>query len=160
MRRESAAPSWFELVRTLRRLELRGEVRGGRFISGVGGEQYALEDAVSQLRDLRDEPPKDDWVVISAADPLNLSGIVVAGPRIPAIHKNSLVLHRGRCVASKVAGRIEFHAEVEPALQLEMRRALQLGCRPLPIKEAANGPVSSKRPTGGANGWKARRRLG
>jgi ATP-dependent Lhr-like helicase len=125
--REPAAPPWWELARVLRRMELRGEVRGGRFIAGVGGEQFAIESAVSRLRDLRDGEPTHEWVLISAADPLNLSGVITAGPRIAAMHKNALVLQNGRCVAAKVAGRIEFLADVDAAQAMLMRKSLQVG---------------------------------
>ncbi|HEX5103428.1 MAG TPA: DEAD/DEAH box helicase, partial [Pirellulaceae bacterium] len=125
--REPAAPPWFELVRVLRRLELRGEIRGGRFIAQVGGEQFALETAVSRLRDLRDAAPSDDWSLISAADPLNLSGVITPTARIPAMHKNALVIQRGRCVAAKIAGRIEFLAEIDPNQQFLIRKSLQVG---------------------------------
>lgn len=128
--RESTAPNWGSIIRMFRRLELRGEVRGGRFIAGVAGEQFAEEAVVTRLRDLRDNPTTD-WTIISAIDPLNLSGLVTEGPRIPAIHKNAIVIHRGRAVAAKVSGRIEFFAAVDPLLQVEMRRALQLGKRPV-----------------------------
>ncbi len=124
--REVSAPAWWELVRVLRRLELRGEIRGGRFIAGIG-EQYALESAVGRLRELRDAPDDEQWCLISAVDPLNLSGHITAGPKVPAMHKNCLVLQRGRCVAAKVSGRIEFYVEVSPLQQLAMRRSLQLG---------------------------------
>lgn len=128
--RESAAPPWGQLVRLFRRLELRGEVRGGRFIAGVAGEQFAEEAVVGRLRDLRDQPTTD-WTIVSAVDPLNLSGVVTEGPRIAALHKNAIVIHRGRAVAAKVSGRIEFFGTVDPHLQVEMRRALQLGKRPI-----------------------------
>jgi ATP-dependent Lhr-like helicase len=108
--RETAAPNWSELVTVYRRLELRGEIRGGRFVTGVAGEQFAAEASVTQLRAIRDEPV-GDWIVISAADPLNLSGIVVPGPRIPATHRNLLVLRGGVCIAARRGGEIEFHAE-------------------------------------------------
>ncbi len=160
--RESAAPSWFQLAPVLRRMELRGEVRGGRFISGVAGEQFALESVVSQLRDLRDQPPDDSWAIISAGDPLNLSGIVTCGPRIAAMHKNSLVLYQGRCVASKVAGRIEFHAETPAHLQLEIRRALQHGRR-ITDEELEKTKTPALTGTPGSrwtDRWKARRRFG
>ena len=127
LQRETAAPSWFDLVRCLRRMELRGEVRGGRFISGVAGEQFASESAVTKLRELRDAPEHDDWILVSAADPLNLSGIVAPGPRIAATHKNAVVYLRGRCIAAKVAGQIQFYEPVEPELELAMRKALQVG---------------------------------
>jgi ATP-dependent Lhr-like helicase len=122
-------PPWHELVRMLRRMELRGDVRGGRFISGVGGEQFALESVIAPLRALRDAADDGEWVLITAADPLNLSGILTAGPRIAAINKSALILQRGRCVAAKVAGRVEFFAQVDPATQVVMRRALQIGRR-------------------------------
>ena len=128
--RESAAPAWHELVPVLRRMELRGEVRGGRFISGVAGEQFANEGAVEQLRAIREQKvPDDEWFVISAADPLNLVGIVLEGPRVTASHKNSLILRGGHCVAMKQTGQIEFLDEMEVNTKSEMRRALQIGRR-------------------------------
>jgi ATP-dependent Lhr-like helicase len=140
--RESAAPTWFEIVRVLRRMELRGEVRGGRFISGVAGEQFALESAVNDLRELRDKPGQaDDWIVVNGADPVNLSGIVTAGPRIAATHKNAAIYHRGRCLAAKVAGRIDFFGEVEPEVQLRMRKALQVGRKPRVVPAEADAAV-------------------
>jgi ATP-dependent Lhr-like helicase len=127
--REPAAPPWYELVRVLRRLELRGEVRGGRFIAHVAGEQFALESVVSQLRELRDQPPDQNWAIVCAADPVNLYGILTVGSRIPATQKNCLVLQGGRCVAAKVTGRIEFFASVAPEIEAAIRRALQYGRR-------------------------------
>lgn len=123
--RESAAPAWHELVPVLRRMELRGEVRGGRFVSRVAGEQYAAEAAIEQLRKIRDEPGGDEWVVLSATDPANLVGVIFPGPRIPATHRNLLVVKQGHCVAARVAGRIEFFAEFQPIVQADIRRALQ-----------------------------------
>jgi ATP-dependent Lhr-like helicase len=84
--REPAAPPWRELVRVLRRLEARGQLRGGRFVSGFSGEQFALPDAVAALRALRRaRPGPPERVELSAADPLNLSGVVLPGPRVPAV---------------------------------------------------------------------------
>jgi ATP-dependent Lhr-like helicase len=125
--REPAAPSWWELARVLRRMELRGEVRGGRFIGGVGGEQFASELAVSRLRDLRDAGASEKWALVSAADPVNLSGVLGAGQRVPAMHKNYLVIQNGRCIAAKIAGRIEFLSTIDPAEQLLIRKSLQVG---------------------------------
>jgi ATP-dependent Lhr-like helicase len=127
--REPAAPPWYELVRVLRRMELRGEVRGGRFIAQVAGEQFALEAVVSQLRELRDQPPDQSWALVCAADPVNLCGILTSGDRIPATHKNYVILQAGRCVAAKVTGRIEFYGQVPPEVEAAMRRALQYGRR-------------------------------
>ncbi len=87
--RESNAPKWRDLLHILRRLEARGEVRGGRFVSGFGGEQFALPEAVESLRAARSRE-SHDIIQVAAADPMNLAGIVVPGDRIPAIP--------GRCV--------------------------------------------------------------
>jgi ATP-dependent helicase Lhr and Lhr-like helicase len=83
--RESILPRWRELLISLRRLEDRGELRGGRFVSGLIGEQFALPIAVESLRAMRTEPETEEIVRVSAADPLNLVGIVVPGGKIPAI---------------------------------------------------------------------------
>jgi ATP-dependent Lhr-like helicase len=82
--RETILPKWRELLVTLRRLENRGEVRGGRFVSGFLGEQFALPVAVESLRAMRNQQPSGEIITVSAADPLNLSGIVVPGERVAA----------------------------------------------------------------------------
>ena len=82
--RETILPKWRELLITLRRLEDRGEVRGGRFVSGFLGEQFALPVAVESLRAMRNQQPSGEIITISPADPLNLVGIVVPGERVPA----------------------------------------------------------------------------
>src|SRR5712664_1575078 len=82
--RETILPKWRELLVTLRRLENRGEVRGGRFVSGFLGEQFALPVAVESLRATRNQQPSGEIITVSAADPLNLSGIVVPGERVAA----------------------------------------------------------------------------
>ena len=129
--RESCSPPWHELAPVLRRLELRGELRGGRFISGVAGEQFAEEPVVGELRTVRETGPDHTWLLVSAVDPLNLAGIVIAGRRIAANQQNMLILQDGRCIAAKEAGHIEFLADVAVEVQAEMRRALQTG-RPAP----------------------------
>ena len=83
--RESNLPKWRELLVVLRRLEDRGEVRGGRFVSGFLGEQFALPEAVESLRAMRNLPATGETLVVSAADPLNLVGFIVPGERVPAI---------------------------------------------------------------------------
>src|SRR5690242_8588622 len=97
--RESILPRWRDLLITFRRLEDRGEVRGGRFVSGFIGEQFALPIAVDSLRATRHLPPTGEVIVISAADPLNLVGILVPGERVPAIS--------GRFVAFKDGAAVE-----------------------------------------------------
>jgi ATP-dependent Lhr-like helicase len=83
--RESMLPRWRDLLITFRRLEDRGEIRGGRFVSGFIGEQFALPIAVDSLRAMKNLPPSGETLTISAADPLNLAGIIVPGERVPAI---------------------------------------------------------------------------
>jgi ATP-dependent Lhr-like helicase len=80
---ESAAPSWQELVRTYRRMEARGEIRGGRFVAGVSGEQYALPEVITNLRSVANDP--DEPVILSATDPLNLSSRIGSSTRVPAL---------------------------------------------------------------------------
>jgi ATP-dependent Lhr-like helicase len=86
--REANAPKWRDLLPILRRLEARGEIRGGRFVSGPFGEQYALPEAVDSLRTARNQHAArttEPAITVAAADPLNLAGILVPGDRIPAI---------------------------------------------------------------------------
>ena len=100
--REPGAPRWRDLLRVLRRLEARGEIRGGRFVGGFSGEQFALPEAVGALRAVRGQPARGELVTISAADPLNLTGIITPGARVPALASARLVLRDGLPVA--VAG--------------------------------------------------------
>ncbi|HEV8201332.1 MAG TPA: DEAD/DEAH box helicase [Candidatus Polarisedimenticolia bacterium] len=93
--REGTAPAWRDLLPELRRAEARGEVRGGRFVDGFPGEQFALAEAVEALRAARRAGPTDAVREISAADPLNLAGIVTPGPRIPAFARGRVLLHDG-----------------------------------------------------------------
>src|SRR5207247_3026966 len=93
--REANAAPWRELTRVYRRLEARGEIRGGRFVSGMSGEQYALAGAVERLREVRRTPHDGRLLAISAADPLNLAGIVTAGERVRAAGRNRLVYRDG-----------------------------------------------------------------
>ncbi len=83
--REPLAPPWRELVRYYRRLEARGEIRGGRFLAGVGGEQFAAPDAVDVARTIRRSRPSGQRIEVAAVDPLNLTGVVTPGPRVPSV---------------------------------------------------------------------------
>jgi hypothetical protein len=111
LEREPGAPRWFELLQVLRRLEARGEIRGGRFITGVGGEQFALGDTVRILRQLRDEGPKRELVVIAAADPLNLVGILTGHDRVTSNASNRIAFVDGMPVAALVAREVRWFAE-------------------------------------------------
>jgi ATP-dependent helicase Lhr and Lhr-like helicase len=93
--RESGLPRWRELQVAFRRLEDRGEVRGGRFVNGFIGEQFALPLAVESVREIRKVPTSGEIVNVSAADPLNLVGIIVPGERVPAISGRSVTYRDG-----------------------------------------------------------------
>jgi ATP-dependent helicase Lhr and Lhr-like helicase len=97
---ESAAPPWWELVRTYRRLEARGEIRGGRFVAGVGGEQYALPEVIPLLRSAAEEPDEKP-LILPATDPLNVTGRITPGPRVPALPGQFVVLTQGQVECSK-----------------------------------------------------------
>jgi ATP-dependent Lhr-like helicase len=97
--RESFVVPWRDVARALRRREACGLVRGGRFVSGFAGEQYALPDAVDALRKVRREPRGDVLVRVSATDPLNLVGILTPGPRVPSHPGSWLVFSDGAHVS-------------------------------------------------------------
>jgi len=107
-------PPWRDLLPVLRRLEARGDIRGGRFVAGVSGEQFALPDAVSQLRDTRRANASGELVMVSGADPLNLVGTLLPGTRIPALAGNRLLYRDGLAVASVVAGELRWLTAVAP----------------------------------------------
>jgi len=96
--RETNLPKWRELQMAFRRLEDRGEIRGGRFVDGFLGEQFALPVAVESLRATRKLPPTGEAITVSAADPLNLVGILVPGDRVPAISGKTVVFRDGVAV--------------------------------------------------------------
>jgi len=105
LERESLNVSWYELGRVYRTLEARGEIRGGHFVGGVSGEQFALPEAIGLLRSIRKAPAQGELLAISAADPLNLAGILIPGPRLTAITSNRILLRDGVPVAAFEAGR-------------------------------------------------------
>lgn len=106
LERESMPVSWYELGRAYRLLEARGEIRGGYFIAGVSGEQFALPEAIGLLRSMRKSMPKGELITLSAADPLNLVGILTPGPRITAITKNRILMLDGLPIAALESGEI------------------------------------------------------
>ncbi len=99
--REDVAVPWREILWALRRFEARGLVRGGRFVTGFAGEQYALPEALDELRHVRRTERKGEIVRLSAADPLNLSGVILPGKRVPALRTNSVVFRDGLLVPAE-----------------------------------------------------------
>jgi ATP-dependent helicase Lhr and Lhr-like helicase len=117
--RESGTPPWRELLMIYRRLEARGEIRGGRFVTGVSGEQFALPEAVGQLRAIRRLGTGGALVGISAADPLNFTGILTPGDRVPALISNRILYRDGVPVMAREAGQIRsLSPDIEPAPEL------------------------------------------
>jgi ATP-dependent Lhr-like helicase len=122
--RETNAATWRELARVYRRLEARGEIRSGRFVTGMSGEQFALPDAVERLREVRRIPADGGLIVISAADPLNLAGIVTAGERIRTAGRNRIAYRDGAPLAVVEAGFVRELAPIDPRIAADVSRAL------------------------------------
>jgi ATP-dependent Lhr-like helicase len=123
-REASWLPPWRDLLRVYRRLESRGEVRGGRFVAGFSGEQYASPDAVAALRKIRRQPDSGTLVSLSAADPLNLVGILTPGAKLPALTGNRLLYRDGLPVALLSAGEVHFLEQLDVAGEWAARKAL------------------------------------
>jgi ATP-dependent Lhr-like helicase len=134
LEREELTVSWFELCRVYRRLEARGEIRGGHFVNGVSGEQYALPEAIGLLRALRKRAANGELITLSAADPLNLVGILTPGARLPAISANRFVMRDGVPIAALIAGEI---VELDSGAASEKRaveQALRIGSLPAALR--------------------------
>jgi ATP-dependent Lhr-like helicase len=130
-------PPWRDLLRVYRRLEARGEIRGGRFVAGFSGEQFALPDAVGMLREVRRKPASDAWVSVSGADPLNLVGILTPGPRLAALTGNRLLYRNGLPVALLGGGEVHFVESLDSGSEWQARKALLRGAVPAPLVELA-----------------------
>jgi ATP-dependent Lhr-like helicase len=134
LQRESTLPPWRDLVRVYRRLEARGEIRGGRFVAGFGGEQFAAPDAVGRLRAVRKSEKTGELVVLSAADPLNLVGILTPEARVAAIYRSRVLFQDGLPVAAVEGGQVRVLAKsnLEEAQMrtLLARRSLRHPLRP------------------------------
>jgi ATP-dependent Lhr-like helicase len=124
--REAAwLPPWRELIACCRRLEARGDLRGGRFVAGFSGEQYALPEAVGLLREVRRRPPDGKSVSLSAADPLNLVGILTPGARLPALTGNRVLYRDGLPVAWRSGGEASFAGPLDSAEAWALKRELE-----------------------------------
>jgi ATP-dependent Lhr-like helicase len=118
-------PPWRDLLRAYRKLESRGEIRGGRFIAGFSGEQFALPDAIPSLRQIRRSESAGVMVVVSGADPLNLAGIVTPGTKLPAFTGNRVLYVDGVPAAFLSGGEIEFFETLSPSAEWEGRKLLR-----------------------------------
>jgi ATP-dependent Lhr-like helicase len=122
--REDVALPWRELLKTYHRLEARGEIRGGRFISGFSGEQFALPEAVGMLRAIRRAPGEGILVSVSGADPLNLVGIITPGDRVSAFSANRILYRDGVPIATLESGTVKFLVEMDSASEWKAKNAL------------------------------------
>jgi ATP-dependent Lhr-like helicase len=125
LERESFAATWYELGRIYRRREARGEIRGGHFVGGVSGEQFAVPEAIGLLRSIRKARPSQELIALSAADPLNLQGILTPGARIAALTTNRILFCSGIPLAALAGGEISrlsedcvSDAQIETALKV------------------------------------------
>ncbi len=126
LEREAAwLPPWRALRRVYQRLEARGEIRGGRFVDGIAGEQFALPGAVEGLRRARRRDPDGMLVCVSGADPLNLAGIVLPGAKVPALAGARIVWLDGVPVATRIAGEVALLQAMPPAAEHEVRSLLR-----------------------------------
>jgi ATP-dependent Lhr-like helicase len=127
LEREAAwLPPWRDLVRVCRQLEARGEIRGGRFIAGVSGEQFALPEAVASMRQVRRQPGDGALVALSASDPANLLGTIVHGPKVPRVAGSRVLYRDGVPLATSVGGEIAMLAPLDAAQTQAATRALSL----------------------------------
>jgi ATP-dependent Lhr-like helicase len=130
--KESFAPPWRILVRMLRRLELRGELRGGLFIAQLSGEQFALPEIIETLRRMRQKPKTGELIAISAADPLNLQGILLPGKRIASLTTNRLIFRDGIPLAILEGKKVHYLTPLDPTDQWHIKKTLIH--RPFPTK--------------------------
>ena len=144
LQRENGLPGWRGLLRVFRRLEARGEIRGGRFVGALGGEQFALPEAVKALRRCRRDSNADEWIVLSAADPLNLAGILTPGGRVPAVHSHRLAYRGGVAVATYTAAGLQWLGRPDRAdkRRADMELRGQAGMRP---RAAGRSVISGRR---------------
>jgi ATP-dependent Lhr-like helicase len=130
-------PPWRELLMCCRRLEARGEIRGGRFIAGFSGEQYAAPEAIALLRAARRREADGQMLSLSGADPLNLVGILTPGARLPSLSGNRLLYRDGVPIALLSGGELAFLTQLTPAAQWEAQNLLLRRAVPAALADLA-----------------------
>jgi ATP-dependent Lhr-like helicase len=133
-------PRWRDLLRVYHRLEARGEIRGGRFIAGLSGEQFALPEAIAALRAVRQRPHDGSLVCVSGADPLNQVGCLLVGERIPRVASSRVLYRDGVPVGRRVAGAIALIGSHAPAQEAELRAVLRRDA----VQASPGGPAASR----------------
>lgn len=117
-------PPWRDLLRVYHRLEARGEIRGGRFVAGLAGEQFALPDAVPLLREMRRRPKEGALIALSAVDLLNLVGTLLPGEKVPALAGNRVLYLDGVPAGAVIAGKTRYFGDVDGEARERLRLAL------------------------------------
>jgi ATP-dependent Lhr-like helicase len=131
LEREAAwLPPWRDLLRVYRRLEARGEIRGGRFVAGFAGEQFALPEAIGTLREVRRKAGTGALLSLSGADPLNLVGILTPGPKLAALAGNRMLYRDGLPIVLLAGGAVQFIETPDAAGEWAARKALLRGAMP------------------------------
>ena len=141
LERESALPAWRDLLYVFRRMEARGEIRGGRFVQSFAGEQFALPEAVSLLRDARNKQHEEQLIMISSADPLNLTGIITPGKRIAAQAGHRILYKNGKPIATNQSGEIAIEDTVPAGEHWQIRNLLTRKLHPAAFHKPPQGPL-------------------
>jgi ATP-dependent Lhr-like helicase len=127
---ESGLPAWRDLLYIYRRMEARGELRGGRFVEGFAGEQFALPHAMQSLRRIRNQLNNGELIAIAATDPLNLTGSITAGERVTRQATNRILYRDGMPIATSIGGEINYLEAIAPEVQWEIKTTLLRQTRP------------------------------
>ncbi len=156
--RETGAPPWRDLLMVYRRLEARGEIRGGRFVAGMSGEQFALPEAVGQLRSIRRLDGGGRLIALSAADPLNLTGIITPGDRITGITRNRILYRDGVPVLASEASEMRPIGSEEPPPPDLIRALVRKSMSPaLRARLAMSGNLAANTPLNRKPGQRRKR---
>ncbi|MEO8840447.1 MAG: DEAD/DEAH box helicase [Kofleriaceae bacterium] len=139
--RESGLPPWRDLLIALRRLEARGEIRGGRFVTGFVGEQFAVSEALDELRGVREPGPYPEVCRVAATDPLNLVGILTVGAKVPAILGNAVLFLDGQPIASLEAGELVRRAPIPLGASIDDDLTYHAPPRPVAMPTQAALPL-------------------
>ncbi|HSE32502.1 MAG TPA: DEAD/DEAH box helicase [Pyrinomonadaceae bacterium] len=141
LEREGVAIPWRVLLRMYHRLEARGEIRGGRFVAGISGEQFALPEAVGMLRAIRREGAHESMISVSAADPLNLAGIILPGNRLTSHTSNRILYHDGVPTVVLESGETRFLVELGRAMEWKAKAALMRKATPPQLRSYLRRPA-------------------
>ena len=141
LEREGIVLPWRVLLRMYHRLEARGEIRGGRFVAGISGEQFALPEAVGMLRAIRREGAQESMISVSAADPLNLAGIITPGNRLTSHTSNRVLYQDGVPVAVLESGETRFLVELSRATEWKAKSGLMRKATPPQLRSYLRRPA-------------------